>query len=337
VKSMKRRAVFTAGTGVALTLALALTGCGNVTTSAEPAKGADYPKGPVTLTVGQSPGGSSDLIARAVAENASDALGVAMPVVNKPGANGALATKEVAAAKPDGQNLILLNASLFAITPLAVSPNEAVTLDDVEVVTGISQDDYVLIANVDSGYKTIDDLKKAGKRFNFGTTGVGTGSQLAQSLLFKAAGIDGTDIPFDGGAPALTAVLGNQVDLTVVQLGEAMPQIEAGKVTPIVVFSKDRNQYLKDTPTATEEGYDVAVSQFRAIGAPKGTPEPILKKLREAFKKGFATDAYKKFNKQGLFTPAENDAAQVVADWTKAAETYKTLTQKYGIVMGGGN
>ncbi|WP_167042624.1 tripartite tricarboxylate transporter substrate binding protein [Salinibacterium sp. ZJ454] len=337
MKATTRRRGALAGTGLALSLALALTGCGNVTTASEPAEGDSYPTGPVTLTVGQSAGGSSDLIARAVAEHASDALGVAVPVVNKPGANGALATLEVASAKPDGQTLILLNASLFAITPLAVPESEAVSLDDVEVVAGISQDDYVLLANVDSGYQSIDDLKNAGKAFNFGTTGVGTGSQLAQSLVFKAAGIEGTDIPFDGGSPALVALLGNQVDLTVVQLGEAMPQIEAGKVTPIVVFSAERNQYLKDVPTATEEGYDVIVSQFRAIGAPKGTPEPILKKLREAFAEGFATDTYQDFNKQGLFTPAELDADKVVSSWTAAAKNYKSLTEEYGISMGGGN
>lgn len=93
----------------------------------------------MTLTIGQDPGGSTDRIGRALAENAADPLGVAIPVVNKPGANGALATKEVAAMEPDGQNLILLNASLITITPLAVSEEEAVSLDDVEVITGISR------------------------------------------------------------------------------------------------------------------------------------------------------------------------------------------------------
>jgi len=334
----RRRAKLSASTGAAIALALVLAGCGNVTTSSSSPedKAAKFPDGPVTLVVGQSPGGSTDLIARAVADNASDALGAAIPVVNKPGANGALATKEVANAKPDGQTLILLNASLITITPLAVSADEAVTLDDVDVITGISQDDYVLVANADSKIKNFNDLKNAKKRLNYGTTGVGTGSQLSQALLFKSAGIDGTDVPFDGGSPTLTALLGNQVDVASIQLGEAMPQIKAGKITPIVVFSEERNKYMPDTPTAIESGVDVAVSQYRAIAAPKGTPAPVLEKLRSAFKKAFATDAYKQFNEKGLYTPTEVDGTEIKTNWTNYAKKYKELTEKFGISLGGG-
>lgn len=334
--TIQRRAALSAGTGVALTLALALSGCGNVTSSSAPAKGVDFPNGPVTMTVGFAPGGSTDLIARAVADNASAALGAPIPVVNKPGANGALAAKEVASAKPDGQTLVLLNASLISITPLAVPASEVVSLDNFEVVTGVSQDDYVLIANASSGLKTVDDLKNIGRRLNYGTSGVGTGGQLAQALLFKSAAIDGTDVPFSGGAPTLTALLGNQVDVAAVQLGEAMPQISAGKVTPIVVFSESRNKFMKDTPTAIEAGYDVAVSQSRAIAAPKGTPAPILEKLRAAFAKGFATDAYKKFNEKGLFTPTEVSGDKIATDWAGYTATYKSMTEKFGITLGGG-
>lgn len=333
--TFSRRSVFGAGTGLAL--ALALTACGgNVASSSTPSDGSKFPSGPVTLTIGAAPGGSTDLIGRALAENAASALGAPIPVVNKPGANGALATKEVGGAKADGQTLVILNASLFAITPLAVSANEAVKIEDYEVITGISQDDYVLVTNSGSGLKTVDEMKKAGKKFNFATTGVGTGSQLAQALLFKQAGIEGTDVPFDGGAPAMTALLGNQVDVATIQLAEAMPQIKAGKLNPVVVFSKERNQYLADTPTAIEAGYDVPVSQFRAVAAPKGTPAPVLEKLRAAFKKAFESEAYKSFNKQNLFTAAESDGAKVAKDWAADAAKFKELAQKYDVNLGGG-
>jgi tripartite-type tricarboxylate transporter receptor subunit TctC len=333
--TFSRRSVLGAGTGLAL--ALALTACGgNVASNSAPSDGSKFPSGPVTLTIGAAPGGSTDLIGRALAENASSGLGAPIPVVNKPGANGALATKEVGGAKADGQTLVILNASLFAITPLAVSADEAVKIEDYEVITGISQDDYVLVTNASSGMKTMEQLTKAGKKFNFATTGVGTGSQLAQALLFKQAGIEGTDVPFDGGAPAMTALLGNQVDVATIQLAEAMPQIKAGKLNPVVVFSKERNQYLADTPTAIEAGYDVPVSQFRAVAAPKGTPEPVLEKLRAAFKAAFASDAYKAFNKQNLFTAAENDGAQVAKDWAADAAKFKELAQKYDVNLGGG-
>ncbi|MBG6184999.1 tripartite-type tricarboxylate transporter receptor subunit TctC [Arthrobacter sp. CAN_A214] len=321
---------------VAAVFALTLSACGgNVANSGGSEDGSDFPSGPVTLTIGQDPGGSTDLIGRAIAENASEPLGVPIPVVNKPGANGALATQEVANATPDGQTLILLNASLIAITPLAVGEDEAVTLDDLEIITGISQDDYVLVANAESEYKTVEDIVAADKSFNFATTGVGTGSQLAQALLFKQAGVEGTDVPFDGGSPAMTALLGNQVDFATIQLGEAMPQIEAGTLTPIVTFSEERNQYLPDVPTAVEGGYDVPVSQFRAVAAPKGTPEPVLEELRTAISAAFETEEYKEFNESNLFTPHEVDGAQVTEEWEANAAKYKELVEKYEIDLGG--
>jgi tripartite-type tricarboxylate transporter receptor subunit TctC len=164
---------------------------------------------------------------------------------------------------------------------------------------------------------------------------VGTGSQLSSELLFKLAEIPGKGVPFDGGAPALTAVLGKQADVASIQLGEAMPQIEAGKVTPIVTFAKERNQYMNDVPTATESGYEVEVSQQRAIAAPKGTPAEVQATLKEAFNTAFADQAYKDFNTSKLLTPHEISGEEVKAEWTEAATTYKELTEQYGIDLGG--
>jgi tripartite-type tricarboxylate transporter receptor subunit TctC len=326
-----RRAVL--GAASALTL-LALTACGNVAGSA----GADtskYPSGPINLSVGQAAGGSTDLIARAVAEGASKTLGQPMPVVNKPGANGALATKEVAGKPADGQELVLLNASLITITPLAVSADEAVNIDDLDIIAGLSQDDYVLVASPGSGFKTFKDVTDAGRNVTFGTTGVGTASQLAQTVLFKQANITGTDIPFDSGKPALTAALGNQVELATIQLGEAMPQIEAGKVAPLLVFSQERNSFLPDTPSAKEAGYDVPVAQYRAVAAPKGTPQDVKDKLVAAFKEATKSDAYKEFNKKNMLTPKEISGEEVVTEWKAYAAKYKELVEKYGINLSG--
>ncbi|HSN36396.1 MAG TPA: tripartite tricarboxylate transporter substrate binding protein [Arthrobacter sp.] len=325
-----RRTVLGAASAVAL---LALTACGNV--AAGSTESAKFPSGPVNLTVGQAPGGSTDLIARAISEGASKTLGAPVPVVNKPGANGALASKEVAGKPADGQNLVLLNASLITITPLAVTQDEAVNIDDFDVIAGLSQDDYVLVASEKSGFKTITDVTGAGRNITFGTTGVGTGSQLAQTVLFKQADVKGTDVPFDSGKPALTAVLGNQVELATVQLGEAMPQIKAGKVAPLLVFSEERNSFLPDTPTAKESGYDVPVAQYRAVAAPKGTPQDVKDKLLAAFRETFKSDAYKSFNEQNLLTPKEISGEEVVTQWKDYAVKYKALVEKYSISLNG--
>jgi tripartite-type tricarboxylate transporter receptor subunit TctC len=326
-----RRTILGAASAVTL---LALTACGNVAGGGT-TDSAKYPSGPINLSVGQAAGGSTDLIARALAEGASKTLGKPMPVVNKPGANGALVTKEVAGKPADGQELVLLNASLITITPLAVSADEAVNIDDLDVIAGLSQDDYVLVASEQSGFKSFKDVTAAGRNVTFGTTGVGTGSQLAQTVLFKQANVQGTDIPFDSGKPALTAVLGNQVELTTIQLGEAMPQIEAGKVAPLLVFSEERNSFLPDTPTAKETGYDVPVAQYRAVAAPKGTPQEVKDKLLAAFQETFKSDAYKEFNKKNLLTPKEISGEEVVTDWKGYAAKYKELVEKYDISLSG--
>ncbi|MEV7649427.1 tripartite tricarboxylate transporter substrate binding protein [Arthrobacter sp. NPDC089319] len=319
----------------AASAALALTACGGNVGGSTASEGGTFPDGPITLTVGQAPGGSTDLIARTAAEGMADELGVAVPVVNKPGANGALATQEVAAMEPDGQNLVLLNASLITITPLAVSEGEAVTLDEVDVIKGLSQDDYVLVASADSGFENLDDIKKSSKKLTFGTTGVGTGSQLSQAILFAQADITGTAVPFDSGSPALTAVMGNQVQLATIQLGEAKPQIDAGTVKPIVVFSDERNTFLPDVPTAIEEGYEVPVSQYRALAAPKGLPEDVKAKLVASVEAAQATDSYKAFNEKNMLTPKEISGEEVVQQWNDLAAKYKELTEKYDISLAG--
>jgi tripartite-type tricarboxylate transporter receptor subunit TctC len=320
--------------GLGLALALSVTACGS-NLGGGSGDGSEFPGGDaITIYVGADPGGSTDLIARALAEPASEDLGVAVTVENKPGANGALAAKELAGEKPDGHTLMVFNGSLAFITPLAVPEDEAVDIGDYEIVTGVSQDDYVLVSAPSSNLKTVADIKAAGRTIKYGTTGVGTGSELSSALLFAQAGIQATAVPFDGGNPTLTAVLGGQVDVGAIQLGEAVEQIEAGKLTPIVTFAEKRPSYLPDTPTAIEEGYDTPVQQSRAVFAPKGTPSDVLDRLRESFDKAFAADAYKKFNTDNQLTPNEVDGETLRTQWTNNKEKYSKLVAQYDISLG---
>jgi len=332
---MKTSVLRGAAAGVALATALAVAGCGgNLDQGDENGSAGTFPAGPITMLVGQDAGGSTDLVGRALAEQASAHLGVPIIVQNRPGANGALAAKELAGAKPDGQTIMVFVGSLAYITPLAVADNEAVDINDYEIVTGISQDDYVLVASPKTGFTTVRDIVGAKRPVTFGTTGVGTGSQLCQELLFAATGVRATAVPFDGGAPTLTAVLGGQVDVAAVQLGEAQAQITAKKLNPIVTFAAKRPSYLPDTPTAIEAGYDVPVQQSRAIVAPKGMPADVTAKVREAFRAAFASPAYREFNSKRLLTPNEVDGATVLQQWTGNLRTYRELVAKNKINLG---
>jgi tripartite-type tricarboxylate transporter receptor subunit TctC len=314
-------------------LSVGLAACGGVTTGS--AAAGDFPSGPISLVVGQEAGGSTDLVARAVAGGAQDAFGVSMPVENRPGANGAIATQQVANQEPDGQRLVLLNASLITITSLVVPEEEAVTLDDLDIIMGLSRDDYIMVANADTGYETIEDIVADSGDITYGTAGIGTGSQLAQLLLFEAAGIEGNGVPFDSGSPALTAVMGGQVDVATIQVGEAMPQIEAGTVTPITIFSDERNEYLEDVPTAQEEGYDVPVAQYRAVALPAGASDEVKDSLREGLEEIVASEAYQRFNEDNYLTPTELSGDEVEAQWTELAELYAQQVEDNDLDLGG--
>ncbi|WP_324278024.1 tripartite tricarboxylate transporter substrate binding protein [Blastococcus brunescens] len=323
-----------ATTGAGLALALSLAACGGNVGGGSSAEGEEFPGGdPITMLVGQDPGGSTDLIARAAADILSDELGVAVTVENQPGANGALAAQSLAGEEPDGHTLMVYNGSLAYITPLATE--DAPDIADFDIVTGLSLDDYVLVTAPGSGFTSVEDLAAAGRPITFGTTGVGTGSQLSQELLFAQADIDATAVPFDGGSPTLTAVLGGQVDVGSIQLGEAIEQIEAGELTPIVTFAEERPSYLPDTPTAVEAGYDVPVQQSRAVFAPQGVPDDVMQTLRDAFQTAFDDEGYQQFNEDNLLTPNELDGEEIRERWTENLEKYRAVVEEYGIELGG--
>ena len=326
----------TVALSVAVGLGAVLTSCGGNLEGAGggEAGAADFPTGPVTMLIGGNPGGSADLILRAIADPGADELGEPMLVENVPGANGALAAGQLASADPDGQEVMIFNGTLAYITPLAVSADEAVDIEDYEVITGVSLDDYVLLASPDSGFQDLEGLRAAGRPLSYATTGVGTGSQLSQAYLLEEAGLEGTAVPFDGGAPTLAAVLGSQVDMGVVQISESINQIEAGQVTPLAVFADERNSALPDVPTATESGLDVVVQQTRAMVAPKGTPPETVDRLRDVFRAAFADPEYQAFNEANQLVPYEVSGEQVVEDWTALREEYATFVEESGVDFG---
>jgi tripartite-type tricarboxylate transporter receptor subunit TctC len=320
---------------VTAVVALAFTACGGVENSAGGGSGdSEYPAGPVEMLVGSSPGGSSDLISREISRGLSEELGVSFPVINREGANGALAAAELAEADADGSTIAVQNASLFAITPLAVGADEVTSIDDFEVVQGVSRDDYVLVASKGSGFTSVEDFANADGTITYGTTGVGTGAQLACALTFNSGDTPSEAIPFDGGAPALTALLGDQVDTACLQIGEAIENIEADKIVPLSVFGPERVAFLPDVPTAKEQGLDVEVSQYRFMTVPVGTPEDVKDTIAEAMQETFKTEEYKTFNTNNNLTPMEISGDEVVAQIKEDKERYAALVDEYDIDLG---
>lgn len=316
----------TAITGLGL-LSLVLVGCGSVETGGE---SDSYPTKSINLTAPSSAGGSTDLISRALAASLEDPLGQSVVVENKPGANTAVGTKEVLNSEADGYSTVLAAESLFAITPLFVEEPDALTMEDMIVVAPVSEEEYILVVNKDSGITSLDQLlEKDGVKY--ATSGAGTGGQFGQAALFSLAGKEATDVPFDGGSAAVTAVLGNHVDATATQLAEVKAQIDAGKLLPLAIFSPERSEYYPDVPTVEESGYDVDVVQRRWIAVPKDTPEEVVTTLTESVETAKDSQEFQDFLKSNLIGEWEGEPSDVTSTVEEDTQTYTKLSQDYGI------
>lgn len=318
-------------TGIGI-LSLVLTGCGGVQTGTggAGAGGESFPTKSVNLTAPSSAGGSTDLISRALASSLEEPLGQSAVVENKPGANTAVGTKEVLNSKADGYSTVLAAESLFAITPLFVEDPDALSMDDMTVVAPVSEEEYILVVNKDSGVKTLADLL-AKDNIKYATSGAGTGGQLGQAALFALAGNKATDVPFDGGSAAVTAVLGNHADAVATQLAEVKAQIDAGELIPLVVFSPERSQYFPDVPTAEESGYEISVVQRRWLAVPKETPEDVVTKLNESVETAKDSSAFQEFLKTSLIGEWDGEPADVNSTVEADTKTFSDLAKEYGI------
>jgi tripartite-type tricarboxylate transporter receptor subunit TctC len=295
----------------------------------------DYPSKPIELTAPSSPGGSTDLISRALAKSAEEPFGQSVVVVNRDGANGAVGGKEVLSSEPDGYKMVLLPQSLFAISPLIEDDADAIDLADMQYLAGVSIEDYVLSVPASSPVKTLDDLV-AQDSVTFGTTGAGTGSQLAQALLFATAEVEASDVPFDGGSELVTALLGDQVDVGANQIAEAASQIKAGKLRAIAVFSAERLESMPDVKTAKEQGYDIVVNQRRWLAAPKDVPEDVLTKMRESVASAMDDPAFATFLKDNYISRWNVEPDEVESEVEAAKQEYEALIERLDVDLSEG-
>lgn len=311
-----------------------LAGCGVTTSNGGGGGDGDYPQRAVELIVPFAPGGSTDLIARTLGKAIEKPLGHSMVIVNRDGAAAAVGTKEVAAAPADGYKIGFPPSSLFTLTPQLVKNADTVPLDDLRVVTGLTVENIVLVAHRDSPFKTLDDviaLKNSGRRITYGHSGVGTGAYFAQTAFYKLAGINATDVPFGGGGPAVTAVLGKQVDIGASQPAESMRLVQSGELRWLGVFSQQRSPSLPDLPTATEKGFDLVVDQARFIAGPKAISDQVVDALRASFQKAVTDPAYDDFLKKNFIDRFEVPGPDVASKIKGDFDRYKVLIDRFGL------
>jgi len=247
----------------------------------------EFPTKPVTLVIPFGAGGSHDLTARAVTSVAADYLGQPMLVSLKPGGGGAIASDFVTKAAPDGYTLLFggsgPNTTLPAIEGRSKGP------DDFLAICRVNYSPALIVARGDAPYKTFKEMLAWAKsnpgKLIFGNTGPWGAGDLSWKMIVKETGIDAKNVPYDGGGPALMAVLGGHVDVSGLFTAQTLPHIQSGKLKALAVTDTVRDPALKEIPTCREEGVNVVYLMWRGALAPKGTPRPIIEKLAGAFKK----------------------------------------------------
>jgi tripartite-type tricarboxylate transporter receptor subunit TctC len=251
-----------------------------------------YPSRAITMVSPFPPGGVSDTITRPL-DAALEAV-LKQPVVleNKAGAAGAVGAQYVAAAKPDGYTLLthIVSISGFAAVDKLFGRTPKFTNADFIPLARIVADPIVMIVNKDLPYKTVKDLVTDAKanpdKLIYSSSGLYGASHIPTVLFAKSAGdLHLRHLPTNGGGPAVTAVLGGNVDFFMSPTSIALPHIRAGKVNALAVSSAKRAKSLPDVPTFKELGYDLEYYFWVGIFAPKGTPAPILDILREGLNK----------------------------------------------------
>jgi tripartite-type tricarboxylate transporter receptor subunit TctC len=256
---------------------------------------ADFPTKEVQVIVPWAAGGATDLIFRAVATTTQKPLGKAVVVVNRPGGGGAVGYTEAAQAAPDGYTLVT------AITPLTILPHQvktAFTYKSFDPVINISTDPSMFLTRPDAPWKDLKDFLEFAKKnpgmITVGNSGAGGGVHLVALAFEKAAGVKFNHIPFSGGGPSVTALLGGHINAVSVSPPEGIPQVKAGKLKILALFADKRLEMFPDVPTVKEQGINFAMGMWRGLAAPKGTPPEALKKLHDAFQKGMEDPAFKK-------------------------------------------
>ena len=247
------------------------------------ARAQSWPARPVRIIVPYPPGGPTDVLTRIVAVKLSETLGQPFAIDNKAGASGMIGAAEVAKATPDGYTL-LGNASIHVINPSLYPKAGFDAIADFTPVTQLANVPLILVVNQDLPVKNVRELIAYAKanpgKLNFASSGNAAAQHLAGESFKLATGIQMQHVPYKGSAPALTDLIGGQVQLMFDSMPSAMPHVKAGKLRPLAVTTAKRSAAVPDLPTIAEAGVSgFDISTWYGLWAPKNTPRDVIERL----------------------------------------------------------
>lgn len=299
-----------------------------------------YPSRPVTLINPFPPGGAADVVARPFAAVLEPLMKQPVVIETKAGAAGAVGAQFASAAKPDGYTMLIhiVSISGFAEVDKIFGRQPKFTRADFIPIARFTAGPMALLVNDQTPYKTlkdlVDDAKKRPDQIVFSSSGLYGALHLPTALFMKAADIKMRHLPTNGGGPALTALLGNNSQVLASSVAAAMGQLKAGKVRALAVYSDKRVSSIPDVPTLKELGYDVEFYLWVGLFAPKGTPDAVVKKVREDAKAAVATDQFKAAIKNLGDEVAYLDQPDFAKFWDADAKRVESAVQSIGKVQG---
>lgn len=255
------------------------------------------------MVVPFEPGGSSDALARIVADIYAEKLDREVVVVNKDGAAGAIGVSTVANTSDSNQILFTTKSSMISVPALQ---DVDYNIDDFELISSLAKQPLTLAVPGKSPFKSMKDLASSDTKLHYGHSGVGAFPDVLQGSLFDAAQVESAGVPFDGNGPAITALVGGQVDSAAAEPSVMNEYVKSGDARYIGVFSKERLAALPKVPTFDELGYDAAtIMQDWYLLAPKSLDEASLSDLREAADETVADPQYMSYLKDNVAEPLD--------------------------------
>jgi tripartite-type tricarboxylate transporter receptor subunit TctC len=259
------------------------------------AQAQDYPTKPITMIVAFPPGGVAELVGRPLAASMEKTLGQPVLIVNRPGAGGAVGTTAAAKAAPDGYTILmtLSSISIFPVSDPMQGKPAPYQLSDFMPIALVSADPTVLLVSADSPYKSVPDFVAAAKanpgKLNYASSGMFGTLHVAMEMFAGAAGIELFHIPYQGGGPAVTALLGGQVQALASGPAAAIGQIKGGKMRALAGWGDKRLALMPELPTFKELGYqDVEFYIWAGVVAPAAVPPNVQHRLRAAVRAAVA-------------------------------------------------
>ena len=292
----------------------------------------DFPNKPIRIATWSSVGGGGDVLARQLQGPFSEAAGVAVNVVNKPGGGGAVAMEFLSGQAADGYTVLVGTAS-GVITPHTTG--SPFSLADFKGVIRLQLDPEVVMVRADSPWNTVADVVASAKAdpgsVKWGGAFLGSLDSILAYQIAAQSGIEFSYVPFEGGGDAMTALLGGHVPVLIGSPSEVAAQVEAGKIRLIAVATPERLASLPDLPTLRDGGLDLVAVLWRGVVAPKDTPDDIVEKLHGFLKQASQSDSFKKYMTDGKILDGYLSAADYNASIQTEFSTYADIVAKMGV------